>query len=125
MQKAHSVTMLGTGLIGMFYTQTLHGQRGRDRVKIRITSYNVCYTKLLRSHSCSKPVRKLDVPRNRPASSKPSSPMFAVCARLSDRAGSPDTNSTNRPFPPSAIHRLSGPAARIVEGYMTSSYNFV
>jgi predicted dehydrogenase len=26
------ITMLGTGLIGMFYTQTLHGQRGRDRV---------------------------------------------------------------------------------------------
>jgi predicted dehydrogenase len=25
--------MLGTGLIGMFYTMTLHGQRGRDRVK--------------------------------------------------------------------------------------------
>jgi predicted dehydrogenase len=24
--------MLGTGLIGMFYTKTLHGQRGRDRV---------------------------------------------------------------------------------------------
>ena len=24
--------MLGTGLIGMFYTMTLHGQRGRDRV---------------------------------------------------------------------------------------------
>jgi len=28
----HKVTMLGTGLIGMFYTMTLHGQRGRDRV---------------------------------------------------------------------------------------------
>jgi predicted dehydrogenase len=27
------ITMLGTGLIGMFYTQTLHGQRGRDRVQ--------------------------------------------------------------------------------------------
>ena len=26
------ITMLGTGLIGMFYTQTLHGQRGRDKV---------------------------------------------------------------------------------------------
>ncbi|NWG22290.1 MAG: Gfo/Idh/MocA family oxidoreductase [Chloroflexi bacterium] len=30
--KAHRITMLGTGLIGMFYTMTLHGQRGRDRV---------------------------------------------------------------------------------------------
>jgi predicted dehydrogenase len=28
----HKITMLGTGLIGMFYTKTLHGQRGRDRV---------------------------------------------------------------------------------------------
>jgi predicted dehydrogenase len=30
----HAVTMLGTGLIGDFYTQTLHGQRGRDRVAV-------------------------------------------------------------------------------------------
>lgn len=29
---AHSLTMLGTGLIGNFYTETLHGSRGRDRV---------------------------------------------------------------------------------------------
>lgn len=29
-----SVTMLGTGLIGDFYTMTLHGQRGRDRVGV-------------------------------------------------------------------------------------------
>ena len=33
MQHAHNVTMLGTGLIGLFYTMTLHGQRSRDRVK--------------------------------------------------------------------------------------------
>ncbi|MFO0872024.1 MAG: Gfo/Idh/MocA family oxidoreductase [Pirellulales bacterium] len=26
------ISLLGTGLIGMFYTQVLHGQRGRDRV---------------------------------------------------------------------------------------------
>src|SRR3954471_23001962 len=32
--KAHSISMLGTGLIGDFYTATLHGQRGRDRVRI-------------------------------------------------------------------------------------------
>ena len=32
--KAHNVTMLGTGLIGDFYTATLHGQRGRDRVEV-------------------------------------------------------------------------------------------
>lgn len=30
--KNHKVTMLGTGLIGMFYTMTLHDQRGADRV---------------------------------------------------------------------------------------------
>jgi predicted dehydrogenase len=26
--------MLGTGLIGLFYTVTLHGQRNRDRVEV-------------------------------------------------------------------------------------------
>ena len=31
--KAHSITLLGTGLIADFYTMTLHGQRGRDRVR--------------------------------------------------------------------------------------------
>ena len=30
----HSITMLGTGLIGDFYTNTLHSQRGRDRVRV-------------------------------------------------------------------------------------------
>jgi predicted dehydrogenase len=32
--QSHSITMLGTGLIGDFYTMTLHGQRGRDRVRV-------------------------------------------------------------------------------------------
>jgi predicted dehydrogenase len=32
--KAHAITMLGTGLIGDFYTMTLHGQRSRDRVRV-------------------------------------------------------------------------------------------
>lgn len=32
MEQSHRITMLGTGLIGMFYTMTLHGQRKRDRV---------------------------------------------------------------------------------------------
>jgi predicted dehydrogenase len=32
--RSHNITMLGTGLIGMFYTMTLHGQRGRDRVAV-------------------------------------------------------------------------------------------
>ena len=32
--KQHQVSMLGTGLIGDFYTMTLHGQRNRDRVRV-------------------------------------------------------------------------------------------
>jgi len=32
MIKSHNLTMLGTGLIGTFYTMTLHGQRRRDRI---------------------------------------------------------------------------------------------
>lgn len=30
----HKITMLGTGLIGMFYTMTLHGGRSRDKVEV-------------------------------------------------------------------------------------------
>jgi predicted dehydrogenase len=30
----HKITMLGTGLIGMFYTMALHGQRSRDQVQV-------------------------------------------------------------------------------------------
>jgi predicted dehydrogenase len=30
----HIITMLGTGLIGMFYTMTLHTKRGQDRVHV-------------------------------------------------------------------------------------------
>ena len=32
--RAHRLTMLGTGLIGDFYTATLHGRRGLDRVGV-------------------------------------------------------------------------------------------
>ena len=32
--NGHKVTMLGTGLIGLFYTRTLHSQRNRDRVHV-------------------------------------------------------------------------------------------
>jgi predicted dehydrogenase len=32
--RAHRVTLLGTGLIGDFYTMTLHGRRGPDRVEV-------------------------------------------------------------------------------------------
>jgi predicted dehydrogenase len=32
--KSHKIAMLGTGLIGMFYTMSLHGQRGRDEVAV-------------------------------------------------------------------------------------------
>ena len=34
MPNGHRVTMLGTGLIGMFYTMTLHSQRSRDSVHL-------------------------------------------------------------------------------------------
>lgn len=34
MAKGHKLTMLGTGLIGMFYTMTLHKQRGIDRMHV-------------------------------------------------------------------------------------------
>lgn len=34
MPKGHRLTMLGTGLIGMFYTMTLHRHRGIDRVQM-------------------------------------------------------------------------------------------
>jgi predicted dehydrogenase len=30
----HKITMLGTGLIGMFYTRSLHAQRSRDEVQV-------------------------------------------------------------------------------------------
>ena len=30
----HRISMLGTGLIGDFYTNTLHGQRSRDQVRV-------------------------------------------------------------------------------------------
>ena len=32
--ESHRISMLGTGLIGDFYTATLHGQRSRDRVQV-------------------------------------------------------------------------------------------
>jgi predicted dehydrogenase len=34
MAEAHRIAMLGTGLIGYFYTASLHGHRGRDRVHV-------------------------------------------------------------------------------------------
>ncbi len=34
MAEGHKLTMLGTGLIGMFYTMTLHRHRGIDRVHV-------------------------------------------------------------------------------------------
>ncbi len=34
MPTSHKVAMLGTGLIGMFYTMSLHGQRSRDEVAV-------------------------------------------------------------------------------------------
>ncbi|MDW8068833.1 MAG: Gfo/Idh/MocA family oxidoreductase [Anaerolineae bacterium] len=34
MSHGHRIAMLGTGLIGYFYTMALHGHRGRDRVHV-------------------------------------------------------------------------------------------
>jgi predicted dehydrogenase len=33
-RTGHNITLLGTGLIGDFYANTLHGQRGRDRIRV-------------------------------------------------------------------------------------------
>ena len=33
MKKAHSITLLGAGLIGTFYTMSIQGQRSRDRIR--------------------------------------------------------------------------------------------
>lgn len=33
MKKSHNITLLGAGLIGTFYTMTIHGQRSRDRIQ--------------------------------------------------------------------------------------------
>jgi predicted dehydrogenase len=33
MKKAHNIALLGAGLIGTFYTMTVHGRRSRDRIK--------------------------------------------------------------------------------------------
>ena len=32
--QSHKITLLGTGLIGMFYTMSIHGKRSRDRVQV-------------------------------------------------------------------------------------------
>lgn len=32
MKKSHNITLLGAGLIGTFYTMTIHGQRSRDKI---------------------------------------------------------------------------------------------
>src|ERR687896_289299 len=52
--SSHKVTMLGTGLIGLFYTQTLHGKRSRDRVE-------VVYSRS--QERADEFARELDVPR--------------------------------------------------------------
>jgi predicted dehydrogenase len=54
MIKNHKITMLGTGLIGTFYTMTLHGQRSRDRVHM------VCS---LEKEEAKAFAAKFDIPR--------------------------------------------------------------
>ena len=59
----HSITMLGTGLIGMFYTMTLHSGRGRDRVK-------VVYSRTL--ERAQEFAKDWDIPKPPPTWQKPS-----------------------------------------------------
>jgi len=54
MRTTHHITLLGAGLIGRFYTMTLHGQRGNDRV------HTVCST---REDSARSFAREWDIPR--------------------------------------------------------------
>ena len=54
MKNGHQITMLGTGFIGSFYTETIHGIRGRDRIQ------TVCG---LPRESAEKFARKWDIPR--------------------------------------------------------------
>ena len=51
MLPSHNITMLGTGLIGLFYTMTLHGQRSRDRV-LRVYSRSEDRAKAFAEKSC-------------------------------------------------------------------------
>ena len=48
MTKSHGLTMLGSGLIGLFYTMTLHGQRKRDLVKVVYSRDEARAKKILR-----------------------------------------------------------------------------
>jgi predicted dehydrogenase len=54
MKKSHNITLLGTGLIGRFYTMTLHGQRGRDRV------HTVC---AIPEESAKSFAKEFDIPK--------------------------------------------------------------
>lgn len=54
MKQAHHITLLGSGLIGTFYTMTLHGQRGRDRI------HTVCSATAAEAKAFA---RKWDIPK--------------------------------------------------------------
>jgi predicted dehydrogenase len=54
MKKPHNITMLGAGLIGTFYTMTIHGQRSRDRIQ------TIC---ALTDEEAKSFARKWDIPR--------------------------------------------------------------
>ena len=54
MKNGHQITMLGTGFIGSFYTETIHGIRGRDRIQ------TVCG---LPRESAEKFAREWDIPK--------------------------------------------------------------
>jgi len=54
MPVSHKITLLGAGLIGTFYTMTIHGRRGRDRI------HTVCAQTEAEAEAFA---RKWDIPR--------------------------------------------------------------
>jgi predicted dehydrogenase len=54
MKNGHQITLLGTGFIGGFYTMTIHGVRGRDRIR------TVCGLPL---ESAQQFAREWDIPK--------------------------------------------------------------
>ena len=109
MQQQHSITMLGTGLIGDFYTATLNGQRGRDRVRV-VYSRSAERGEAFRTRTGS--------PRARPTSRRPSTtptPMWSwsACRTSSTRRRS---GSSRRPARRSCAPSRSGARPRRPSG---------
>lgn len=62
----HRISLLGSGLIGMFYTMALHGHRGRDRVHINYSRSADRAGELARRWGISKHTTNLDDAINDP-----------------------------------------------------------